>query len=785
MNTAEPRKPAIEGIFNKMNTAKNQYFSHDGTVYTINQLMSIPNADTTLFNDKMCITMSENGSSKRISIPPVEPFFSVGERSFYIKDNSTGKIWSLPFSPVEKKYKDYNVSFGISDITWQATIPDFQIKIKLLLPENSLAERWFVSVKNIGDTGRNISLYTWFPFQQAMEVRKEAYFQEDINALISYIFPYYAEVNDYYLLKDKYNYRYLASDISPVAYETSLGRFLDGYSKHHPRALTQGKLSSMKSMYSNTVGVLQFDLELAANKKQDINLLCGTTNKLSQISKDISRYLCGKTFGELKKDKVESFGKISQKIRITTPDKNLNAYLNNWYLKQAQYNGQYYRFANQACIRNLIQDAMGLIYHMPEIARRNLLKVMEAQKINGSIFHGIALYPGVKVSDINLIPHRDMPVWWPIALYYYTMETGDLDILNETGGYYDDSTQESLFTHVDKGLEFLLSDLSERGLSLLGEGDWNDPLNMAGAKGKGESLWLSQALVYALNLWIKVSRIFGREEKIEKYTEKVSKLKENINKYGWDGNWYIRGTTDKGKPFGASKNREGKIFLNTQSWALISDVCSPRQQQKIIASVDKYLMCDGLPVTLFPPYLKMDENIGKLTLKAPGVNENGSVYSHAAVFFAYALLKGGYKDKAYAILRNLIPGTKNNPVSKCQQLPLNIPNCYLEPYNQHTPGLSTHVYGTGTISWLYLTFITEIIGFKAGPDGFSLKPALPEEWNDVKLVKNFRGTCYKIAITRKAGLPPTIKFNGVAQQDAFFPLQQKGTINTVEFVSGS
>jgi len=56
-------------------------------------------------------------------------------------------------------------------------------------------------------------------------------------------------------------------------------------------------------------------------------------------------------------------------------------------------------------------------------------------------------------------------------------------------------------------------------------------------------------------------------------------MTERINKVSWDGAWYKRGFTDSGYAYGSAKNKKGKIFLNTQSWAVLSGVPSKKDRR--------------------------------------------------------------------------------------------------------------------------------------------------------------------------------------------------------------
>ena len=98
-------------------------------------------------------------------------------------------------------------------------------------------------------------------------------------------------------------------------------------------------------------------------------------------------------------------------------------------------------------------------------------------------------------------------------------------------------------------------------------------------KGKGESVWLTQALALSLKLWSEIAEHRGDRRTATRYRRAHAAIGRAVNRHCWDGSWYVRGTTDAGKSFGASRNKEGRMYLNTQSWAILADI-APRERIK-------------------------------------------------------------------------------------------------------------------------------------------------------------------------------------------------------------
>jgi cellobionic acid phosphorylase len=366
-------------------------------------------------------------------------------------------------------------------------------------------------------------------------------------------------------------------------------------------------------------------------------------------------------------------------------------------------------------------------------------------------------------------------------------ETGDTGLLDAPVAFADAPRRRApLYNHVCLGLEWLWRDRTRRGLSRIGQGDWNDPLNMAGLEEKGESIWLSCALALALDAWAAVAARRGDTARAARYRRRAARLRAAVNRYGWDGRWYVRGFTDAGQPFGSAADREGRIFLNAQSWAIMCGAAGPERTRSCIRSVERMLMTPAGPVTLAPAYTRMHTAIGKLTQKVAGWNENGSVYCHAATFYACALYAARSPDKAFDALRRLLPGHPDNPVARCGQVPLYIPNFYRGAACGRKAGLSSHFPNTGTVSWYYRTVVAMLLGVRAEPDGLRIDPQLPSHWKRADVRRTWRGAVFDVRIRRRAGeRGVTVRLDGRRLPDNLLPVQRRGTRHVVSVTLGA
>lgn len=282
-------------------------------------------------------------------------------------------------------------------------------------------------------------------------------------------------------------------------------------------------------------------------------------------------------------------------------------------------------------------------------------------------------------------------------------------------------------------------------MAKFGPGDWNDTLDYLGRKGKGESVWVTMFLAYILKETVALCNHISMVEIAKHYQSEYEKVSEAINTHCWDGEWYIRGTNDEGEVIGSSKNDEGKIFLNTQSWAVISGVARGERALKCMDSVVKYLDTPKGPKMLDPAYTKIDLRIGLATRCVPGKKENGAVFNHPVSWSILAECLMGRGDRAFDIYKKALP---MNPI-------VDIDRYQVEPYvyaeyvtspDHPMFGQASHSWLTGSSTWMLRDAIDYILGVRPTFDGLIIDPCVPRNWESYQVIRRFRGVNYHIAV---------------------------------------
>jgi len=694
---------------------------------------------------------------------PEQPYYAHHPgRFFYVKDEESGSLFSAPYEPVRARLDRFSFSVGHSDLRWRAERDGLALEMTLSLSTDDVVELWSVQVRNLSDRPRRVSLYPYFPIGYMSWMNQSAQYSPDLCGVVASCVMPYQKVSDYFKNKGFKDKTFFLADQAPTAWETSQERFEGEGGLHNPDGVRQEELSRGDALYETPAAVLQYRLTLGPAQNQSYCFIFGPAFDEVEINRLRQKYLTPEGFSRARTDYTSYIAQGRGCLQIETPDAGLDNFVNHWLPRQVFYHGDVNRLTTDPQTRNYLQDNMGMSYIKPQVARAAFLHALAQQEPSGAMPDGILLIQGAELKYINQVPHTDHCVWLPVCMRAYLDETNDYSLLCE-----DVRDQEgqgrSVFERVTRAMRWLLEARDERGLSYIAQGDWCDPMNMVGYKGKGVSGWLSVATAYALKIWAEICETEGAADLAREFKAGTEEINEAVQEHLWDGQWFGRGITDDDVVFGVSKDQEGRIFLNPQSWSILAGTPSPEQRKLMIQAVADQLETPYGVMTLAPAFTAMREDVGRVTQKFPGSAENGSVYNHDAIFYICSLYSIGEADHAFRLLRQMIPGPALADYLQRGQLPVFIPNYYRGACRQHprTAGRSSQLSNTGTVSWFYRCLIEGLFGLKGDRRGLLVKPQLPSHWSSAKVVRHFRGAIFNVEFSRRLGVSgPVVVVDG-------------------------
>lgn len=665
-------------------------------------------------------------------------------RFVYVKDEDSGQLFSAPYEPVRAPVDAFSFQVGRHDLSWTVEHLGLRVEMTLGLPTDDVVELWELRVTNLSGRPRRISVVPYFPIGYMSWMNQSAEWRADLGGIVASSVTPYQKVADHFKnlhLKDK---TYLLCETPPDAWEASQAAFEGEGGLHRPSALQGAQLAGGDARYETPAACVQYRLALESGDSQALRFLFGPALDDAEIARVRESYLSQASFARTRAAYAAYVDGGRGCLRITTPDADFDRFVNHWLPRQVFYHGDVNRLSTDPQTRNYLQDNLGMAYIAPAVTRGALLHALSQQEENGAMPDGILLVEGAELKYINQVPHTDHCVWLPVCLQAYVDETGDFALLDVS------VNGRTVAQRLDAAMAWLHQDRDARGLSFIAQGDWCDPMNMVGYRGRGVSGWLTVAAAFAMKLWAGLSADAGRAEAAQRWRAAAQDLNDAANRHLWDGDWFARGITDDDVVFGVKTDTEGRIYLNPQSWALLSGAANDEQRRRMLAAIDAQLETSHGVAMFNPPYSRMRDDVGRVTQKHPGSAENGAVYNHAASFYVHALYDIGDADRAFSALRRMIPGPDEADVLRRGQLPVFIPNYYRGAHQQYprTAGRSSQLFNTGTAAWAYRSVIEGLCGLQGCAEGLKVQPQLPSTWDRLAAEREFRGARFLLQVRR-------------------------------------
>ncbi len=716
-------------------------------------------------------------------------------RYVIVKDAETNEYWSLSWAPtIDREYKMYECRHGQGYTKIKTEYADIEGEITYFVPRDINAEIWRVKLTNKSKVKKSLEIYSFTELMMGNALNDiinqpndkhftDIKFNKDHETLVC--------TRRYWVLNKKvsvaqpnidWKYNLLFTQTLPVSgFDGSLDKFIGRWrSEANPETIETGKMNNTEITAGDPVAALQSKIQIDPGESIDYAVI------MAVHPKEEGDPFKGLNWGELKKIKFidQKFDELNSYwdnyigiVKVETPDEKFNVMSNVWNKYQSAVtfdmarNSGYYHggLLFGTGMRDQFQDIIGEVIVNPDRVRARLLNALRFQLKDGSTLHNF-----FKITEWGeKTNHSDTPLWISFGLIEYLNETGDFSILDETVTYYDEG-EGTVYEHMARSLDFAISATTERGMPKIMNGDWNDTLDHIGPKGKGETVWGAFFLAYALRKTFELLKHRNDDAALERWQNAYSQLEKVVNEHCWDGEWYLRAFRDNGESVGSNKHKQGKIFLNAQTWSVISGLAPKERADKALNSCKEYLTTPYGMQIVSPSYTEVEDNIGLISRCVPGKKENGAVFNHASSWFVMAAILNNDADGAYEIYSKMLPPNSAKNIDKYETEPYVFAEYVTSP-DHETENQASHSWLTGTAVWMYRIGLDHILGLKTGLKGITIQPSIPSHWKEFKVSREFRGKTISVNVKNPKGVNSNIEsiiINGMRSESNFIDVDQ-------------
>lgn len=721
----------------------------------------------------------------------------------YLRDDDSGEYFSVSWQPCGGPAEAYSCRHGLSYTVYACERSGLKAEQCLFIPRGEAVELWDVTVENRSNRTRRLSVYAYAEFSFRQIQIDNQNFQMSLYCSGS---SYEDGVIDYELFYEG-GHQFMTSDFEPDGFEALRDCFIGAYrDESRPAAVEKGLMSGSCGTTGNHCGALQKKLILKPGERKRLCFMLGEGGQ--DEAKRLRQKYQTPQARDLALEELSKFWdeKLS-KLQIKTPNKEMDVLINTWTFYQSEINVLFSRFASFIEVggrtglgyRDTAQDAMTIPHAESEACKRRIRQLMNGLTSEG---YGLHLFdpawfepspePAFKSPTVVPKPSKgsyvhgledacsDDALWLVAAVTEYIRETGEMEFADEVIPYADEG-EGTVYEHLKKILDFSARQVGPHGICKGLRADWNDCLNLGG----GESAMVSFLHVWALEHFVSLARALGRNEDADRYETMRQNVIDVCEKELWDGEWYIRGITADGRRIGTQSDKEGRIHLESNTWAVLSGAASPERARKAMDSVNENLFTPYGLLLNAPSYTRPDDAIGFVTRVYPGIKENGSVFSHPNPWAWGAEARIGRGSRAMKFYDALCPAKQNDKIEirKCE--PYSTCQFIVGPDHKDF-GKACHPFMTGSGGWSYFAATRYILGLRPDFDGLTVDPCIPSSWESFELRREWRGAMYDISVHNPEHVEKGVKemiCNGKVC-DGKLPLMPAGSYNEVVIVMG-
>ncbi len=767
-------------------------FSADGREYVIRptrenmtpspwvNVLANPSFGTLISEAGSANTWSENAQQFRLTPWSNDPVGDANTEAFYLRDEETGQFWSPTLLPCGGA-APYETRHGFGYSRFEHIEGGIRSHLTVYVATDAPIKFAVLSLANESGRARRLSATGYLEWVLGDDRTKTA------THVVSEIDPGTGAL----FARNRYNTEFAgrcaffdSDEMAESSWCADRREFLGACGTlEKPAAMAQKDLSGAVGAGLDPCAAIRIPLELTENQSREITFRLGAAQSPDEASQLVRQWR-GAAAAQGALAAVKTYWmRTLDAVQIETPDRSLDVLANGWLIYQVLCcrlwaRNAFYQASGAFGFRDQLQDVMALVHAAPGRVREHLLRSASRQFPEGDVQHWWHPPSGRGVRTRC----SDDFLWLPLATCRYVAVTGDTGVLEEPVHFLDGPLLKegeatyyalpkqgqqgaSLYEHcrraVDHGLRF-----GAHGIPLMGAGDWNDGMNLVGAGGKGESVWLGFFLYAVLSQFGDLAKRRGDALFASRCTTEAARLQSAIEGSSWDGDWYRRAWFDDGSPLGTAGNVECGITSIPQSWSVLSGAGDADRSRRAMHAVDAHLVNrDAALIRLLdPPFNHSNPSPGYIQGYVRGVRENGGQYTHAAVWATMAFAALGDSERAWELVGMI------NPIKHGESAD-GIAFYKVEPYviASDVYSLAPHAgrggwtWYTGSAGWMYRLILESLLGLTVESNQLRIVPCIPRDWKSFKIHYRYHDTPYHITVLQTlAGEGHRITVDGVA-----------------------
>ena len=718
----------------------------------------------------------------------------MGGRYFYINDKGT--IWNPGWSPVKTELDSYECRHGMGYTIITGKKNGLKAEVTFFVPQDYDGEVQQVVLTN--ESGGDKTFKFWSFAEWCLWDA-----QDDCTNFQRNFSTGRVEIKDSTIYhkteyRDRRNHFAFYSVNDKIdGYDTDRDTFIGLYNGfHNPQAVLDGKSGNsladgwspiashykeitLKAGESKTLVFVLGYVEMSQDKKFEAD---GKTINKEKALAMIEKYNTSEKFAAGMKELRAYWDKLLGILNVNTPEDKVNRMVNIWNQYQCMVTFNLSRSASYfesgigrgMGFRDSNQDILGFVHQIPDRARERLIDIASTQLPDGGCYHQYQPLTKKGNADIGG-DFSDDPLWMILSVSAYIKETGDWSILDEKVPYDNNmSKAESMLNHLTVSFYHIVNNLGPHGLPLAMRADWNDCINLScfsdtpgesfqtytnpkfkeegGYSKIAESVFVAALFTYVGPAFVGILNHLGKNDEAQKAQNEIDKMKKNIMASAWDGNWFLRAYDANGEKMGSNECEEGKIFIEPQGFAIMSDI-DKAATKKTLASIDEKLNTKFGLVLNNPAFSKYYIQFGEISTYPGGYKENAGIFTHNNAWIICAAAYAGEGEQAFKYYSEIAPAftEETSDIHKTE------PYVYGQMIGGKDAGSDIGQTGrnfgqgknswlTGTAAWNMVAISQYILGIQPDFDGLKIDPSIPASWDGFTATRLFRGAKYNITI---------------------------------------